>query len=152
MYAINEERILKESTWMLLTKLCHYHFSKDIKNLCMHYQKWSQQKSEEKKHICKMLRFKDFLRWCLYEKKTSRLLNQIINLTFVFTTLFAKCFSAFFKNIAHPLYEQKRSCKAGWNVYMGKKRPTKARSRFYESGIPVRWENLFSHKQILIFQ
>ena len=69
MCAINEERILKESTWMLLTKLYHYHFSKDIKNLCMHYQMWSQQKSEEKRHICKILRFKDFLRWCLYEKK-----------------------------------------------------------------------------------
>ena len=107
---------------------------------------------KKKKHICKMLRFNDFLRWCLYEKKTSRLLNQLTNLTFAFTTLFAKCFSAFFKNIAHALYEQKRSCKAGWNVYMGKKRPTKVRSRFYESGIPVRWENLFSHKQILIFQ
>ena len=33
-----------------------------------------------------------------------------------------------------------------------KKRPTKARSRFYERGIPVRWDHLFSYKQILIFQ
>ena len=42
--------------------------------------------------------------------------------------------------------------KARLNVYMRKNRPAKARSRFYESAIPVRWENLFSYKQILIFQ
>ena len=33
-----------------------------------------------------------------------------------------------------------------------KKRPAKVRSRFYKRGIPVRWENLYSYKQILIFQ
>ena len=33
----------------------------------------------------------------------------------------------------------------------GKKRPTKERSRFSKSGIPVTWENSFSYKQILIF-
>ena len=32
----------------------------------------------------------------------------------------------------------------------GKKRPTKERSRFSKSGIPVTRENLFSYKQILI--
>ena len=80
------------------------------------------------------------------------ILNQVVNLTSFFISLFVEYFFAFFKNITHALYKQKRPCKAGWNVYMGKKRPTKARSRFYESGIPVRWENLFSYKQILIFQ
>ena len=39
---------IKESTWIFLTKLCHYHLSKDIKILCMHYQKGSQQHTEEK--------------------------------------------------------------------------------------------------------
>ena len=33
-----------------------------------------------------------------------------------------------------------------------KKRFTKARSRYYKSEIPVRWENLISCKQILVFQ
>ena len=42
-----------------------------------------------------------------------------------------------FKNIAHALYKHKRPCKAGREVHMGKKYPTKARSRFYESGVPV---------------
>ena len=61
---------------------------------------------------------------------------------YAFTVLL--CFTAIFENITHALYKRKRPCKAWRNVYMGKKRPTKARSRFYESGIPVRWENLFS--------
>ena len=33
----------------------------------------------------------------------------------------------------------------------GKKNPTEGRSRFYESAIPVRWDNLFSYKQVLVF-
>ena len=76
--------------------------------------------------------------------------SSLIRLSF----LLCFSFNAFLHSlkILHMLYKQKRPCKAGWNVYMGKKRPTKARSRFYESGIPVRWENLFSYKQILIFQ
>ena len=32
-----------------LTKLCHCHLSEDIKILCMHYQKRSQQYTEEQK-------------------------------------------------------------------------------------------------------
>ena len=30
---------LKESTWILLTWLCHCHLNEDIKILCIHYQK-----------------------------------------------------------------------------------------------------------------
>ena len=52
------------------------------------------------------------------------LLNQIINLTSVFNTLFLECFCAIFKNITQVLYKQNRPCKAGWNVYMGKNAPT----------------------------
>ena len=78
------------------------------------------------------------------------LLNQLINLTSVFIMLFGECFSTFFKYILHAFYKQKRPCKARWSVYMGIKRPAKARSRFYESEISVRWENLFLYKQILI--
>ena len=80
------------------------------------------------------------------------MLNQPINLISVFTTLFAECFSAIFKNITRALYREKRPSRVGRDVYMGKKLPTKVRSRFYESGIPVRCDNLFSYKQILIFQ
>ena len=40
---------IKESTWIFLTTLCHYHLSEDIKILCMHYQNKSQQYTEEKK-------------------------------------------------------------------------------------------------------
>ena len=79
-------------------------------------------------------------------------LHQLINLNSVSIKLFVEYFSGFFKDITHALYKQKCPCKAGWNVYMGKKRPTKVRPRFYERGIPIRWENLFSYKQILIFQ
>ena len=39
---------IKQSTWIFLTKLCHYHMSEDIKILCMYYQKRSQQYTEEK--------------------------------------------------------------------------------------------------------
>ena len=47
----------------------------------------------------------------------------------------------------------KTSLKSCTKVYMGKQqRPTKARSPFYEEGIPVGWEYLFSYKQIFIFQ
>ena len=79
------------------------------------------------------------------------MLNQLIDLTSVFITLFVECFSAIFENIRYVLYKQKRPCKARQNVYMGKKRPTRARSRFRKSGIPVRWDNLFSSKQILTY-
>ena len=37
----------KESTSLFSTKLCHYHWSKVIKTLCVHYQKLSQQYTEE---------------------------------------------------------------------------------------------------------
>ena len=43
----------KESTWIFLAKWCHYHLSEDMKILCVHYQKRSQQYTEEK-HIFKM--------------------------------------------------------------------------------------------------
>ena len=69
--------------------------------------------------------------------------QQLINLNSVFTTLLVEW---------NALKKQKRPCKTGGNVYMGKKRPTKARSPFFESEILVRRENLFSYKQILIFQ
>ena len=39
---------IKESVWIFLTKLCQYYLSKDIKILCMHYQKRSLQYFEEK--------------------------------------------------------------------------------------------------------
>ena len=77
--------------------------------------------------------------------------QQLINLTF-FYYYFFKCLSIIFKNITHALYKQRRPYKAGGNVYMGEKRPTKAISRFYERGKPVSRVNLFSYKQILIFQ
>ena len=67
------------------------------------------------------------------------MLNHLVNLISVFT-LFVECFSGIFENITHALYKQKPPCKAGRNVYMGKKLPTKAKSRFYESEIPVRYE------------
>ena len=38
-------------------------------------------------------------------------------------------------------------CKAGWNVFMGKSHPTKARSRFYECGICVRWTGHILERQ-----
>ena len=52
---------IKESAWIFLTKLYHYHLSEDIKILCMHFQKRSQQYTEEK-NILKMWKFKGFLR------------------------------------------------------------------------------------------
>ena len=44
----NEKNCIKESTWIFLTKLCHYHLSEDVKILCMHCQKRSQQCTEGK--------------------------------------------------------------------------------------------------------
>ena len=60
--------------------------------------------------------------------------SSLIWILFLFT-LFVECFSTILKNITHALYKQKRSCKAGRNVYMRKERSTKVRSRVYESGI-----------------
>ena len=45
---MKKEFLIKESTWIVLIKLCHYHLPKDIKNLCVHYEKWSQQYTDEK--------------------------------------------------------------------------------------------------------
>ena len=42
-----EKKWIKESTWISLTKLYHYYLSEDIKILCMHYQKRSQQFTEK---------------------------------------------------------------------------------------------------------
>ena len=51
-WAANEKKNwIKESTWIFLTKLCHYHLSKDIGILCMHYQKRSQKCREGKTHF-----------------------------------------------------------------------------------------------------
>ena len=61
-------------------------------------------------------------------------------------------FLQFLKVITHALCKPKCPYKVGWNKCMRKKRPTKARSPFYERWIPVKWDNLFSYKQILIFQ
>ena len=77
------------------------------------------------------------------------LLNSLFPLISVLITLFIECFFAIFKNITQAIYKQKRLCKVGRHVCMGKKLPTKTRSRFR---IPVRWENLFSSSQFLIFQ
>ena len=78
----------------------------------------------------------------------------VIHLTSVFITLFAKCFSAVVKNINLNMFFVNKHVPAKWveMVIWEKKRSTKARSRFYESGIPGRWENLFSCKEILTFQ
>ena len=81
--------------------------------------------------------------FCFYECFLQNIGQQLINLNSVFTTLLVKW---------NALKKQKRPCKAGGNVYIGKKRPTKARSWFFVSEILVRWKNLFSYKQILIFQ
>ena len=43
-----EKNFELKSTWIFLTKLCHYHLSEDIKILCMHYQNSSQQYTAEK--------------------------------------------------------------------------------------------------------
>ena len=44
----NEKNCIKESTWIFLTKLCHYHLSEDVKIFFMHCQKRSQQCTEGK--------------------------------------------------------------------------------------------------------
>ena len=46
--SVSTNFLIKESTWIFLTKLCHYHLSEDSKVLCTHYQKRSQQYAEEK--------------------------------------------------------------------------------------------------------
>ena len=79
----------------------------------------------------------------------------VIHLTSVFITRFNKCFSAVFKNInLNMLFVNKHApAKRVEMFFMVKKRPTKARFRFYESGRDLdSWENLFSCKQILAFQ
>ena len=78
--------------------------------------------------------------------------QQLINLTSVFITIFVKYFSAIFKNITQALYKQKRHWKVKRNVYLVKKSPTKMGSGIYERENPVTWGNLFSYKEILIFQ
>ena len=37
-----------KNTWIFLSKLCQYQLSEDIKILCLHYKKRSQQHTEEK--------------------------------------------------------------------------------------------------------
>ena len=54
---VKKEFWIKERTWTFLTKLCHCHLFKDIKTLCMHYQKWSQAYTEGKN---KFLRYEDW--------------------------------------------------------------------------------------------
>ena len=61
-------------------------------------------------------------------------------------------YELFLLNIGQQLIHlTKTSLQSGTKCLYGKIRPTKARSRVYENGIPVRWDNLFSYKQILIF-
>ena len=76
--------------------------------------------------------------------------QQLLNLTSVLTKLFVKCFSTIFKNTAHAFYK-KTSMQSGRKCLLRRKRPTKTKPRFYESGIPVSWDNLFSNKQIWFF-
>ena len=52
-WAANEKIWIKESTWIFLNKLCNYHLSEDIKILCVHYQKRSQQYTREKNTFLK---------------------------------------------------------------------------------------------------
>ena len=56
---------IKESTWIFLTKLCHYRLSEDSKVLCTHYQKSSQQYAKEKSTFlrCEDLRVSWDLNW-----------------------------------------------------------------------------------------
>ena len=83
--------------------------------------------------------------------------QQLINLTLFLLRFLSNGFLQYLKIALYELcnyalYKQRRPYKAGGNVYMGEKRPTKARSRFYERGKPVSRVSLFSYKQILIFQ
>ena len=73
------------------------------------------------------------------------LLNQLRN-----WLPFLLCFSvnAFlhFLKISHMHFISKNvPAGSGMKRLYGKKRPTKSRFRFYESGISVMWENLFSY-------
>ena len=77
--------------------------------------------------------------------------QQLNNLTSVFITLFVECLFEALKILHMYFINNKRPSKVELIVYKGKKHPIKARSRFYEGGIPVRWENLFSYQQVLIF-
>ena len=52
---------------------------------------------------------------------------MLVNVSLLFLLRF-ECFSEIFKNITHVLYEEKRPCKAGRNVYMREKRPSKVGS------------------------
>ena len=72
----------------------------------------------------------------------------LVNLPSIFITLFVKCFSPICKKNTHAQI----SLQSEMNCLYGKKCPTKARSWFYEIGIPLRCESLFSYTQILIFQ
>ena len=68
---------IKESTWIFLTKLCYYYLPEDIKILCMHYQKSSQQYTEEETFLgCQDLRDFSDLKLLLHE--ADLLLHKII--------------------------------------------------------------------------
>ena len=64
------------------TKLCHYHLFEDIKTLCMHYQKRSQQYTEEENTFlrCEDLKVSWDLwypsTWTYYKSKLYKTLNS----------------------------------------------------------------------------
>ena len=76
---------IRESTWIFLTKLCHYHLSEDRKTPCMHYQKWSQQYAEEKSTFlrCEDLRVSWDLNWFNWIYKSS-----ILRLSEIFLSIY----------------------------------------------------------------
>lgn len=80
--------------------------------------------------------------FCFYELFSYELFFEILLNSSLFRVLYLLRFSSnvFFaisRNITHALYEQKRPCKVGFNVYV-RKNPMKAKSRVYEVGVPVR--------------
>ena len=77
--------------------------------------------------------------------------QQLINLTSVFTALFFECFSAIFKNTAHAFYTQKRPCKSGRNVCMGKNVPPKRDPGFIKMGSLLGGRIYFQINGFLLF-
>ena len=78
--------------------------------------------------------------------------QQLNNFTAVLITVFVECFLQFLKILHMHFINKNVPAKRGERFIWEKKRPAKARSQFYESGIPVTQENLFSYREILIFQ
>ena len=86
--------------------------------------------------------------FCLYGRFSffyESWLNQFINLTRASITFFVECYYT-------CTLETKTFLQSEMRRLYGKKCATKVRFRFYECGIYVRLENLFSYKQVLTFQ